>query len=178
LIEGDQQSFAIDPFDNSFGLTMPRLTADYLLISHEHYDHDNRAAVEVKYPDEAPPNVKIVSSFHDDQNGALRGANKIHIINIDGQKVCHLGDLGQILTDQQIAEIGEVDILLVPVGGNFTIDARDAIAICQQLNPKMIIPMHYKTPDINLDIAPVDEFVQLAGENGLPITILGSGESY
>ncbi|MDR1032630.1 MAG: MBL fold metallo-hydrolase [Candidatus Nomurabacteria bacterium] len=175
LIEGEEQSFVIDPYESSIGIEMPWLTADYLLISHEHYDHNNRAAVEAKYPNEAPPNVKIVDSFHDDQGGALRGANKIHIIDVDGQKVCHLGDLGHTLTDEKVAQIDKVDTLLVPVGGTYTIDAHGAITVCKQLKPKIIIPMHYKTPGVNLDIAPVDEFAQLAKENNLPVTILDPG---
>jgi L-ascorbate metabolism protein UlaG (beta-lactamase superfamily) len=178
LIEGGEQSFAIDPYDDSIGIAMPHLAADYLLVSHEHYDHDNRAAVTVKYPDEIPQNVKTVNSFHDNQGGALRGKNKIHIINIDSQKVCHLGDLGQVLTDEQVAQIGEISVLLVPVGGTYTIDARGAITVCQQLKPETIIPMHYKTLGINLNIAPVDEFAELAKENNLPIVVLDLNESY
>jgi L-ascorbate metabolism protein UlaG (beta-lactamase superfamily) len=178
LIEGESQSFVIDPYDDSIGIAMPHFKADYLLISHEHYDHNNRAAVMIKYPNETPSNVKIVDSFHDSQGGALRGPNKIHIIDIDGQKICHLGDLGQVLTDEQITKIGEIDILLVPVGGTYTIDAIDAITVCQQLKPKTIIPMHYKTLGVNLDIAPIDEFSRLADENALNIVILDPGSTF
>jgi L-ascorbate metabolism protein UlaG (beta-lactamase superfamily) len=156
---------------------MPHLTADYLLISHEHYDHNNRSAVTVKFPDEIPPNVKIVDSFHDNQGGALRGMNKIHIIDIDGQRICHLGDLGQILAEQQLLEIGKIDTLLIPVGGTYTINAAEAVKICRQIKSKTIIPMHYLTKGVTLDIAPVDEFVRLATQANLNIVVLSPGDS-
>jgi L-ascorbate metabolism protein UlaG (beta-lactamase superfamily) len=177
MIEGETQSFAIDPYEDSIGTQMPHLVADYLLVSHEHFDHNNRAAVTVKFPDVVPESVKVVDSFHDNQGGALRGPNKIHIIDIDGQRVCHLGDLGQILSEQQRTEIGEIDTLLIPVGGNYTIDAAEAITVCQQIKPKAIIPMHYLTPGVTVDIAPVDEFVRLANLANLNIKLLAPGES-
>jgi L-ascorbate metabolism protein UlaG (beta-lactamase superfamily) len=166
-IEGATQSLVIDPYDSSIGIAMPHLTADYLLVSHEHYDHNNRAAVDVKYPDTVPPNVRAVSSFHDDVGGSKRGENTIYIIDIDGQKICHLGDLGQILSQQQLSEIGKIDILLVPVGGNYTIDAKQAVAVCRQIQPSKIIPMHYKTAGVTLDIAPLDQFTQLIEQTDL-----------
>jgi Predicted Zn-dependent hydrolases of the beta-lactamase fold len=176
LIEGKDQSFVIDPFDNSYGPIMPTLSADYLLISHEHHDHNNRAAITISQQD-FPSNVRIVDSFHDNENGAKRGTNKIHVIDIDGKTICHLGDLGQILTDEQLVEIGKVDVLLIPVGGTYTVDAEQAIAICEQIKPKTIVPMHYKTPEITLDLAPIDDFIRLANQKNLNLTIINPKET-
>ena len=100
-----------------------------------------------------------ISSYHDDKQGRARGSNTIYKISSENLDVLHLGDLGHILTDQQLKEIGNVDILLVPVGGTYTVDAEAAYEIVEQLQPKIIIPMHFLTPDVVLkELAPVEAF--------------------
>ncbi len=103
---------------------------------------------------------KGIASYHDDAGGRLRGNNIIFCFEVDGIRVCHLGDLGHLLDDKQVKEIGSVDILLIPVGGYYTIDAKAATQVCSQLKPKVIIPMHYKTEKGLPEIAGVDEFLR------------------
>lgn len=146
-------------------------SADVVLVSHDHADHN--------YVQGVPGNPTVVkgsqevkgvtftatSTFHDDSGGSQRGANTIFTFEVDGLRVCHLGDLGQLLTQQQVESIGAVDVLLVPVGGTFTIDAQEAEQVIAQLQPKVIIPMHYKTPKVGLPIGSVDKF--LAGKDNV-----------
>jgi len=100
-----------------------------------------------------------IPTYHDEVQGEQRGSNTIFCFEVDGVKVCHLGDLGHQLTDKQVAEIGKVDILLVPVGGFYTIDATVASKVCDQLKPKVIIPMHFKTNKCAFPISGADEFL-------------------
>jgi L-ascorbate metabolism protein UlaG (beta-lactamase superfamily) len=143
--------------------------ADIVTVSHEHGDHNNVAAVKGEpkvIKEKAPVDIKGiklsgVSTFHDDSGGSMRGENIIFCFVVDGIRVCHLGDLGHPLTDKQITEIGKPDILLIPVGGNFTIDARVATQVCDKLTPKVIIPMHYKNERCpTFPVAGVDEFIR------------------
>ncbi|MCL2869384.1 MBL fold metallo-hydrolase [Candidatus Saccharibacteria bacterium] len=171
-IEGKDISYVVDPYDETVA-PMPHLTADYLLISHEHGDHNNRAAVTVTKTD-TPANVKTIASFHDDEQGAKRGNNIIHVINVDDVKVCHLGDLGHLLSPEQVAAIGKVNVLMIPVGGFYTIDAAQALEVINQLEPQIIIPMHYRPAKVqkdagNYNIATVDDFITLAKQSGLDI---------
>jgi L-ascorbate metabolism protein UlaG (beta-lactamase superfamily) len=159
-----------DPYETSPGLTYGEITesADVVTVSHGHLDHCNVAAVrgnpEVvrRTGRSAAKGVEFngIASYHDDAKGRLRGNNIIFCFEVDGIKVCHLGDLGHLLDDKQLAEIGSVDIVLIPVGGFFTIDARAASQVCDQLKPKVIIPMHYRTEKSFPDIARVDEFIK------------------
>jgi L-ascorbate metabolism protein UlaG (beta-lactamase superfamily) len=128
-------------------------SADIVTVSHSHHDHNNVAAVKGN-PEvvnragrlEAKGiEVRGVASSHDDSGGSLRGGNIIFCFEMDGVRVCHLGDLGHRLDDKQMKEMGRVDILLIPVGGNYTVDAKVATEVCNQLQPRVIIPMHYKT---------------------------------
>ena len=101
--------------------------------------------------------------FHDSK-GEKRGSIIIYVFEIDGLKICHLSDLGHLLSKAQIEEIGKVDVLLTPVGGTFTIDAEGAVAVVEQLSPKLVIPMHYKTPAVSMPIDPVDDFTEKIGQ--------------
>jgi len=143
-------------------------SADIVLVSHDHFDHGNVSAVggnpklvrgavttEIKGIE-----FKGIATYHDDAGGRLRGKNTIFCFDVDGIRVCHLGDLGHQLSPQQVAELGKVDILLIPVGGFYTIDAKVAGQVCDKLTPKVIIPMHYKTDKCGLPIASVDEFLR------------------
>lgn len=141
--------------------------ADIVTMSHNHFDHNNVAAVrgatvlkgalaaEIK-----GIAIKGIPAFHDDAGGRRRGENTIYCFDVDGIRVCHLGDLGHQLDTKQINEIGGVDILLIPVGGTYTIDAKGADQVCRTLAPKVVIPMHYKTPKARIPLATVDEFLR------------------
>jgi len=164
-----------DPYETGPGLTYGEITesADVVTVSHDHPDHCNVAAVKgnpevVRRTGRSTAKgieFKGIASYHDDAGGSMRGNNVIFCFELDGIKVCHLGDLGHLLDDKQVAEIGTVDILLIPVGGYFTIDARAATEVCNQLKPKVIIPMHYRTEKSFPNILEVDEFIK--GKNNV-----------
>jgi L-ascorbate metabolism protein UlaG (beta-lactamase superfamily) len=103
---------------------------------------------------------KGIATYHDPSKGSERGTNTIFTFSVDGIKVCHLGDLGHILSQKEIAEIGPVDILLIPVGGVFTIDSKEATQVGEQIKPKVLFPMHFKTEKCGFPIAPVDDFLK------------------
>ena len=140
--------------------------ADIVTVSHEHGDHNNAAAVQgnpkvVKGTTEVKGiKLKGIPTYHDDAQGGKRGNNVIFCFTMDGVKVCHLGDLGHPLSDQQAAEIGDVEVLLIPVGGFYTIDATVASQVCDQLKPRVIIPMHFRNEKCTFPIAGVDEFLK------------------
>ncbi|MBI2022570.1 MBL fold metallo-hydrolase [Candidatus Daviesbacteria bacterium] len=172
-IKGKNTSIMIDPFYSDFtGLKLPKdMIADIAIKTHNHKDHSNLEAVlgdPVKI--EGPGEYEIkgvavagVSVFHDKENGAQRGKNTVYNINIDGLNIVHLGDLGHILTESQIEDIGKTDILMVPVGSIFTIDAKDAQEVVSQLEPQIIIPMHYATSGLKFELEPVDKFLKEMG---------------
>ena len=141
-------------------------SADIITVSHDHFDHNNVAAVQgnptvVKGTAEVM-GIKFNSlpTYHDDAQGAKRSNNTIIYFELDGMTICHLGDLGHTLSNSQAASLGKVDILLVPVGGFYTIDARAASQVCDQIKPRVIIPMHFKNEKCNFPISGVDEFLQ------------------
>ena len=141
-------------------------SADIVTVSHEHGDHNNVAAVQgnpevVRGTTEAK-GIKLrgTPAYHDTERGNQRGSNTIFCLDVDGVKICHMGDLGHPLSNEQIAELGEVDVLLIPVGGFFTIDAKTASQLCDQLKPRVIIPMHYNNSKCALPISGVDDFLQ------------------
>ncbi|HHX58238.1 MAG TPA: MBL fold metallo-hydrolase [Candidatus Moranbacteria bacterium] len=172
---GDQDvTIYLDPFDKSVGLKPPQGKADIVLSSHSHSDHSNTQGLrEGFFLVDAPGEYTLqgisiigLESFHDDQKGALRGRNTIFIIESEGMRVCHLGDLGHPLSEEQVEEIGDIDILMIPVGGTYTIDAQTAQKISAHIEPSVIIPMHYKMKDSTIDVADEKEFLSLFGAEG------------
>ena len=171
-IEAKDASILIDPFSKEIGLKPPRIKDDIVLVTHEHYDHSNLEGINpecfvIKNPGEYEKSgvaVYGILSYHDRSGGKERGLNTIYIIKAEDMTVCHLGDMGQDkLTDEQVEAIGDVDILMIPVGGTYTIDSKEASQIINQIEPKMIIPMHYKLPGLTIDLAGVDKFVKELG---------------
>lgn len=168
----DGTKIVTDPFDGSVGYKIPMLEADIVTVSHDHYDHNYVEGVQgdpqvIKSSGEYAidsVSIKGVPAYHDEVKGAKRGPNIIYTFDIDGIKVCHLGDLGHLLSKTQLEDIGDVDVLLIPVGGTFTLDAEGAAAAIEQFSPKIIIPMHFKTPAISLPIDSVDKFLEQMGE--------------
>ena len=158
-----------DPYAPNERLTYGEIkeSADIVTVSHEHFDHNNVAAVKGN-PEVVKGTAKVrgiefkgIPTYHDDADGSKRGNNTILCFEVDGVRVCHLGDLGHPLSDKQVAELDKVDILLVPVGGNYTIDARVANEVCNKIAPKVIIPMHYQNERCpSFPVSGVDEFLQ------------------
>lgn len=149
-----------DPCDQETGYELHDLVCDAVTISHEHPDHNCLAIVAgtptiLRTPGEFLAGdipVTGISSFHDDAKGTHRGENIVFLYQIDGLKVLHLGDLGHMLPDETIKKIGDVDILLAPIGGVSTINAKTATELSDRLHAKVLIPMHYKTPALHFDI--------------------------
>jgi len=157
-----------DPYETSDRLTYGEIkeSADIVTVSHEHGDHNNVAAVQGK-PQIVKETTKVkgiefkrILSNHDNVGGKERGSNNIFCFEVDGVRVCHLGDLGHQLNDKQFSELGSVDILLVPVCGNYTIDAKVASQLCDRLKPKVIIPMHFRNDKCTFPVAGVDDFLK------------------
>ena len=157
-----------DPYVTTENLNYGEIkeSADIVTVSHEHTDHNNVSAVRGS-PEVVRGTAKVkgiefkgIPTYHDDAEGKSRGSNTILCFEVDGIRVCHLGDLGHQLNDKQVAELGSVDILLIPVGGFFTIDTKEASRLCDRLKPKVIIPMHFKNDKCAFPIAGVDEFLQ------------------
>jgi len=161
LIENDKEKLIVDPADNSFGYDYKNEVVNYLLVSHGHFDHNNTENIKVE-ENTGSFIISKIDSYHDKEQGTLRGINIIHVIETENTRICHLGDLGTILNDEQIKLIGNIDILLIPVGGFYTIDYKEAIEVVNQLNPNTIIPMHYITDSWDTDkpIDSVDKFVE------------------
>lgn len=171
-IKGKNVTVVTDPYDSTkVGLKFPKVDATIVTSSHDHDDHNLIAQVEGSHYDILGPgeyeiggtSIFGISSFHDDKQGEERGRNTIYVFNIDGIVVCHLGDLGHKLSEEQIGEIGNVDVLLVPVGGVYTIDASLAANTVSQLEPKIVIPMHYKADGLKYDLEPVENFIKEMG---------------
>lgn len=159
----------IDPYNQNIGLKYAPVneTADVVLITHDHPDHNNAAAVkgaqvikETGSKDVKGIKIKGIAAPHDEQGGKERGNITIYSFVVDNVKLCHAGDLGALLSSKQIEEIGPVDVLFMPVGGFFTVDAATASKVCDQIKPRIIIPMHYKTPKADYPIKGVDEFTR------------------
>src|SRR3989344_5611214 len=171
-LEGKEVSLLIDPFSKDIGLRSPRIKDQIILVTHNHYDHANTEGAEagsmiINGPGEYEVKgvyIQGVPSFHDNVGGAERGSNTIYWIKLENVVVCHLGDLGQEqLDEKQLDLLDNVDILLVPVGDKYTIGAKEAVKIIGQIEPKIIIPMHYKVPDLKIDLEPVDKFLKEVG---------------
>ena len=160
LLETGQTSILIDPFDDKVGYPVPKLSPAVVLISHEHGDHNHlpmaagqpkvvRGLAEGQWRtvNETVDGVTIssVPTYHDASQGKDRGRNTVFIIQAEGLRVVHLGDLGHPLDDEAVKAIGRPDVLMIPVGGHYTIDAKQARDVIARLHPGVVIPMHYKT---------------------------------
>jgi len=160
-----------DPFDETVGYTVPTAEADFVTVSHDHFDHSATNLVQghprvirdsgTHQLDDVA--LRGIKTFHDNVQGAKRGGNIVFVLDVDGIQVCHLGDLGHIPTEEQISAIGKVDVLLVPVGGTYTIDSSAAAQVTELLAPKMVIPMHFKTQALSFPLEPVDSYLKRVG---------------
>lgn len=170
-IQDKEVTVAIDPY-GEIGLKMPKFNAEVLLISHDHDDHNNKDAIKgTPFLIDGPGEYEVknvfvygIPAFHDDKEGAERGKITMYLIEIEGVKIAHLSDFGQkSLTNEQLELLEGVDILLIPVGGHFTIDGEEAAKIVSQLQPRIVIPMHYKIPHVNMKLDSVDGFLKEFG---------------
>jgi L-ascorbate metabolism protein UlaG (beta-lactamase superfamily) len=166
-----------DPFDRSVGLDIGRPTAHIVTISHKHADHANLAAVkpmrEKVFAIDGPGEYEVggvliagVRTYHDKQKGADLGTNTAYVIHMDDVVFCHLGDLGHELTTHQLDEIGNVDVLFIPVGGGETIGPAEAVSVISQIEPRIVVPMHYAMPGqrgFSADLAPLEKFTHEIG---------------
>jgi len=164
LVEEADYIIALDPYGDDIvpGLRPLTIEANQVLTSHDHSDHNAISAVQLEPCDASPFTIARVESAHDDQDGTLRGKNTIHFLEASGVRVAHLEDVGENLTDAQAVKIGEIDALLIPIGGHYTINAKQAFEIVRQLAPTVIIPMHYRTDRFGYDvIGPLSDFTKL-----------------
>ncbi len=149
--------------------------ASEVLCSHEHFDHNSRDSVKIEAKDESPFEVKFIDTWHDPEKGALRGPNRIHVI-IDkrtGEKLIHYGDIGEVLddllTEENLSLLKDADLALVPVGGTYTYDADEALALIDRTTPKVAVPMHFKTDTGAFglgNIGSIENFIDKAMKTG------------
>jgi L-ascorbate metabolism protein UlaG (beta-lactamase superfamily) len=160
-----------DPYNGDIGLRLPRQRAEIATISHEHPDHNNTRAIGgepifLRGPGEyerAGIFVFGIATYHDRRNGRDRGPNTAYLIEGDGLSICHLGDLGHVPTQSQIEQLSSLDVLLIPAGGNSTLNAGEAAEVVSLLEPRFVVPMHYQLPGVKIKLDPVTRFLQAMG---------------
>lgn len=167
----DGVTLVTDPFNKETGLKVPNFEADIVTVSHNHADHNNVAALRgnpfiidcAGEYDFKGILVEGIDSFHDGVQGKDKGANTIYRIEVEDISIVHLGDLGDVLDNAQLEKLAGTDILLIPVGGKYTLDAKKAVEVISQIEPRIVIPMHYQTDGLKYDLDPVEKFVKEIG---------------
>ena len=170
-IRGKEATIVTDPFDKTLGYPVKKPTASIVTVSHQHPQHSYLGGVTgnprvISRPGEYEiANVFIngIATFHDAEMGEQRGKNTVYLIQIEEVSICHLGDLGHVPTAEQIEQMSDADILMVPVGGGATIGATAAVETISLLQPKLVIPMHFKTEVVKMELAPLDPFLKEMG---------------
>lgn len=175
-LRGRDGIIVCDPYGRSTGLDIGKPSAHIVTVSHDHPDHNNVAAVrpmrERLFVIDGPGDYEVsgilisgVRTYHDKEKGKQRGFNTVYVIHLDDIVFCHLGDLGHELSQSQVEAIGNVDVLFVPVGGGETIGPAEAINVISQLEPRIVVPMHYATSQMSFEqpLAPLDRFTQELG---------------
>jgi L-ascorbate metabolism protein UlaG (beta-lactamase superfamily) len=170
-------NIVIDPFNENGGLKVLKTSADIVMITHDHPDHNCVKYIKGEYFLVSGPGeyevkgvfIKGIPAFHDDLQGKEKGKITIYAFEAEGIKFCHLSDLGQSqLTNEQLEEIGSVDVLMVPVGGGgFTVDGQAASKIISQIEPKIVIPMHYHLPGLKMKLDDTSKFLKAMGKNSI-----------
>ncbi len=168
LIKTGDKTIIMDPFEEEVGYEIYDKEVDYVTVSHYHWDHSGEHLLKGEptiidtVGDFVYPDISFTgfASYHDKEQGSLRGTNIIFRVAAEGINLVHLGDLGHLLSEEQMKVLGEVDILLIPVGGTFTIDAKEAYELVNKLKPQVVIPMHYQTPQLSFQLAPVEDFTR------------------
>ena len=170
-LRGKNAVAVTDPYPNTIGLKLQKLEADVVTVSHHHDNHFNLGALRDGYrlvdgPGEyevAGITILGVPSFHDRVRGEERGRNTIYAVEVDDVRVCHLGDLGHRLGDDDLEALGTVDVLLAPVGGGSALDAVGAAEVVRQIEPRVVVPMHYAVPGLNRQLESADRFLKEMG---------------
>ena len=166
----NEVTLVTDPHDGkSIGIHAPSVTGDIILVSHDHYDHNSVKSVEKEgakiITDTRKRNIsnveiKGIESFHDECCGKKRGSNIIYKFTMEDITFCHMGDLGHDLDEDTVQKIGDVDILFIPIGGTFTLDAKQAWKIIKKMKPRIAVPMHYKIGGLSLPITGIEPFLE------------------
>ncbi len=170
-IRGSRTTIITDPYPPDLGYSLGKPTARIVTVSHQHSGHSYVQGVGgeprlVTSPGEYEIGSVLImgiATFQDREKGKKRGKNTVYLIEADEISVCHLGDLGHVLTTEQVEELGNVDVLLLPVGGVSTINASMAVEVVRQLEPRVVIPMHYKTEALTRELEPVERFLKEMG---------------
>ena len=170
-IKGSHATVITDPYSPSLGYSLGKPTARIVTVSHQHSGHSYVQGIGgeprlVTRPGEYEISGVLIigiATFHDADRGGKRGKNTVYLMEVDEISVCHLGDLGHVLTAEQVEEIGNVDVLLLPVGGVSTINAPIAAEVVRQLEPKAVVPMHYKTSALSWELESVERFLKEMG---------------
>lgn len=166
-VESQGYAVILDPYADGYvqGLKPLRASANEVLCSHGHGDHNAVDVIDVQKGGASPFKVTVLDTFHDDVKGAKRGPNKIHILDDGTFRVAHMGDLGCGLTEEQKEALAGVDVMLIPVGGFFTIDAKQAKAVAEAVKPRVTVPMHYRSEKFGFDVlAPLDDYTSLCDD--------------
>ncbi len=160
-LEAEGYRVVLDPFAGVTGLPDIHTQANAVYCSHGHHDHRYLEGVTVHPNGKNPFTVETLDTFHDGQQGKLRGKNTVHIFTVEGLRVVHLGDLGHLLTEEQAARLRNCDVLLLPVGGTYTIDGGQAAQTVAQLQPRLVLPMHYRSDTFGFAaLSTVEPFLQ------------------
>ena len=170
-IGSDGVILVTDPYNDDIGLKMPRFEAEIVTVSHDHFDHNNTDAIRgdpliINSAGEYETRgvfIEGVEAWHDSQAGAERGKNIMYRMEMEDISITHLGDLGHILDTKQLEKLEGTDILLIPVGGKYTIGAAKAVEVISQIEPRIVIPMHYKVPGLRVDIDGLEKFIKELG---------------
>jgi L-ascorbate metabolism protein UlaG (beta-lactamase superfamily) len=160
-----------DPYDKTTGYDIPRIKADVVTVSHEDPHHNYVPAAKgepfvVSGPGEYEVKgtfINGITTFHDNKKGALRGLNTVYVFEFEGVTVCHLGDLGHVPTQDQVEALSHADVLLIPVGGSESLKATEAAEVISLLEPKIVVPIHYKTAGTTLQLNSVNVFLKEIG---------------
>ena len=162
LLESGGYRIVIDPCKGVPGVPNTACEADAVYCSHDHFDHAFTRRIRLTEGKESPFTVREIPVFHDDEGGALRGTNTVRTFTADGVTVAHMGDLGHTLTPEQLAALGKVDVMLLPVGGTYTVDNHGAKVVVDAAAPRLTIPMHYRGDEIGFDVLQTaEEFTAL-----------------
>ncbi|MBR2132964.1 MAG: MBL fold metallo-hydrolase [Oscillospiraceae bacterium] len=152
VLESGGYRVVLDPFKGVPGCKDIATEADAVYCSHNHFDHCFTRWIQLTEGKESPFTVREIASFHDEQSGAQRGENTIRTLTAEGITVVHLGDLGHQLSEQQVAEIGACDVLLLPVGGTYTVDPVGAKMVADAIQPRVVCPMHYRRGEMGFEV--------------------------
>lgn len=170
-ITGGGMAWVCDPYDGSIGLDRPAVSADVTTLSHQHFDHNCLDALdgagtvlsaEGEY-DVGGAHFTLIKAYHDEVQGGKRGEDLITVCELEGMRICHMGDIGHQLSDELLARIGRVDLLMLPVGGTYTVDGEGAARMARAIAPRAVVPMHFKTGKLSINIAAPDAFLAAMG---------------